>query len=66
MSSLRNWTQFHWPGEPLDNFTRSTPASEEEKATYVEGLTPRRKRRKLRVRPKDAFRAMTAARRKET
>lgn len=65
MSSLRNWKQYHSPGEPLDNFLRSQPASEEEKATYVEGLTPRRKR-KARVRPRDAFRALTLPGRKET
>jgi len=43
--SLKNWTKFHWPGEPLKNFTRSEPHNEWIKDTYVGGRKkPRRKR----------------------
>jgi len=43
--SLKNWTNFHTPGEPLKNFTRSEPKNEWLKDTYVGGTKkPRRKR----------------------
>ncbi len=45
--SLKNWTQFKWPYEPLKTFTRSEPfPSEEMKATYI-GDRPKKKGAKL-------------------
>lgn len=61
--SLKNWTNYHTPGDRLDVFTRSNPNGDEIKATYVEGVSPRRKKRKKRPTMRDAFDAMRRARR---
>jgi hypothetical protein len=43
--SLKNWQNFHTPGEPLKNFARSEPHNDWLKATYVGGTKkPKRKR----------------------
>jgi len=42
---ISNWTKWHSPFEPMENFTRHEPfPSNEVKATYVDGLRKRRKR----------------------
>lgn len=45
--STRNWREFKWPYEPLENFMRSEPfPSQEMKATYL-GDRPKKKGAKL-------------------
>lgn len=61
--SLKNWTQFKVPGQKLDVFTRSNPAGEEIKDTYVEGVSPRRKKKRRRLPLRDAADALRDARR---
>lgn len=46
--SLKNWTQYKVPGQRLDVFMRSNPAGEEIRDTYVEDVSPRRKKKRRR------------------
>jgi hypothetical protein len=56
--SLKNWTQFKWPYEPMETFTKSEPFPKDEmKATYV-GTHPRRKSAKV------LYRALLARKKK--
>jgi len=66
MSSIRNWKNFHRPFEPMDTFLRSEPYGGEIKATYIDGVSPRRKKLTMRAKAKDAFAALTRPTRKET
>jgi hypothetical protein len=63
--SIRNWKHYKVPGQKLDVFTRSNPAGEEIKDTYVEGVSPRRKKKKrtVRISMRDAADALRDARR---
>ena len=61
--SIRNWTNFKVPGQKLDVFTRSNPTGDEIKDTYVEGVSPRRKKKRKRLRLRDAADALRDARR---
>ncbi len=40
---ISNWTKFHTPFEPMENFTRHEPIDDELKATYLGGLRKKRK-----------------------
>lgn len=40
---ISNWTKFHTPFEPMENFLRHEPFDDELKATYVGGLRKKRK-----------------------
>lgn len=66
MSSISNWKNFHRPFEPMDTFLRSEPYGAEIKATYIDGVSPRRKKHTIRAKAKDAFEALTRTPRKET
>jgi hypothetical protein len=49
LNGLSNWTNFQFPGAPLDRFTRSEPfPSEELKATYLGPKTTTNDRRRKR------------------
>lgn len=61
--SIRNWKNFKVPGQKLDVFTRSNPIGDEIKDTYVEGLSPGRKKKRKRLRLRDAADALRDARR---
>ncbi len=61
--SIRNWKNYKVPGQRLDVFTRSNPIGDEIKDTYVEGLSPRRKRKRKRLVLRDAADALRDARR---
>jgi hypothetical protein len=66
MSSIRNWKNFHRPFEPMDTFLRSEPTGGEIKATYIDGVSPKRKKHTMRAKAKEAFEALTRPTRKET
>lgn len=61
--SIRNWNNYKIPGQRLDVFTRSNPNGDEIRDTYVEGVSPRRKKRKKKFSMRDAGDALARARR---
>lgn len=61
--SISNWTKYKVPGQKLDVFTRSNPAGEEIRDTYVEDVSPRRKKKRKKTTMRDLSDALRDARR---